>query len=117
MIDLRSQRDGDLQLSSSAAPVTGELQVLRSCNDTWLLDPDRKRFRRIPRNAPVSFLSEVGHWETYERLELDDGSDDFTLVLNATGSNRHRSFRHTVPCHQCGEGVADGEQEPSVYAD
>lgn len=108
MIDLRSERDDDRQLTSSVPPLTGELVVLRSCNDTWLLDPSRKRYRRIPRSAPVSFLSEVGHWEPYERLELDEASDDFTVVLNASGSNRHRSFRHALPCEQCGAGLSDG---------
>src|SRR3954453_9305415 len=47
------------------------MQVIRSCNDTWLIDPGRKRFCRVPRSAPVSFLAEVGHWEPYERLEID----------------------------------------------
>jgi hypothetical protein len=121
MIDLRSQREGGADLSSSVPPLTGELQVLRSCNDTWLLDPSRKRYRRIPRNAPVSFLAEVGHWEPYERLELEEQSDDFTVVLNAAGSNRHRSFRHTLPCLQCGEGMSedghDGERDTSLFPD
>ena len=33
------------------------------------------------------------------------GMDDFTLILNASGSQRLRSFRHSVPCEQCGEGM------------
>ena len=113
MIDLRSQREGERDLTS-VGPRTGQLEVIRSCNDTWLIDPDRRRFRRIPRSAPVSFLAEVGHWESYERLELDADSDDFTVVLNANGSNRLRSFRHSVPCEQCGEGVADEEAEAAA---
>ena len=109
IIDLRSQRGNDRDLVSALPPHAGHLEVIKSCNDTWLLDPDRRRFRRIPRNAPVSFLAEVGHWETYERLELDADSDDFTLVLNAAGSQRLRSFRHSLPCEQCGEGMAVDE--------
>src|SRR5262249_43171226 len=105
MIDLRSQRGGERDFASVVPPRAGQLQVIRSCNDTWLIDPDRHRFRRIPRNAPVSFLAEVGHWESYERLELDADGDAFTLILNASGSSRLRSFRHSVPCGQCGEGV------------
>src|SRR5438477_5820526 len=101
MIDLTSQLGNEGGLGS-VVPRIGRFEVIRSCNDTWLLDPDRRRFRRIPRNAPVSFLSEVGHWESYERIEVD--ADDFTLVLNANGSQRLRSFRHSVPCEQCGEG-------------
>src|SRR4051794_23474116 len=83
MIDLQSNLLGEHVPSTGVPPRTAELLVIRSCNDTWLLDPSRQRFRRIPRNAPVSFLSEVGHWSPYERLEMDPGSDDFTLVLNA----------------------------------
>jgi hypothetical protein len=107
MIDLQSPRDGERDLSVGVPSRSEELVVIRSCNDTWLLDPSRNRFRRIPRNAPVSFLSEVGHWEPYERLEMAADSDDFTLVLNAAGSQRLRSFRHTVPCEQCGEGTVE----------
>ena len=106
MIDLRSQRGSERDLASVVPPRAGQLEVIRSCNDTWLIDADRHRFRRIPRSAPVSFLAEVGHWEHYERLELDPDSDDFTLILNASGSSRLRSFRHSLPCEECGEGVA-----------
>ena len=105
IIDLRSQRENDRDLTSVTPPRSSQLEVIRSCNDTWLIDLDRRRFRRIPRSAPVSFLAEVGHWEQYERLELDAESDDFTLVLNSSGSSRLRSFRHSLPCEQCGEGV------------
>src|SRR5436190_11463656 len=115
MIDLTSQRGDERDLSSVGAPRPGHLEVIRSCNDTWLLDPDRRRFRRIPRNAPVSFLAEVGHWETYERLELDAGGEDFTLVLNASGSQRLRSFRHTVPCDQCGEGMTLADENAAGF--
>jgi len=114
MIDLRSQRGNERDLGSVVPLRTGQLEVIRSCNDTWLLDPDRRRFRRIPRSAPVSFLAEVGHWEPYERLEIEDGSDDFTLVLNASGSQRLRSFRHSLPCEQCGEGMAVDEADAAV---
>ena len=114
MIDLRSQRGNERDLDSVFPHRTGRMEVIRSCNDTWLLDPERRRFRRVPRNAPVSFLAEVGHWEPYERLEVEDGSDDFTLVLNASGSQRLRSFRHTVPCEQCGEGMTVAEQDAAV---
>ena len=109
MIDLTSQRGNGRDMGSVVPPRTGELEVIKSCNDTWLLDPERGRFRRIPRSAPVSFLAEVGHWETYERLEIDAETGDFTLVLNASGSQRLRSFRHTVPCEQCGEGMPADE--------
>jgi hypothetical protein len=109
MIDLRSERPNERDLSSAIPPRPGQLEVIRSCNDTWLLDPSRRRFRRIPRSAPVSFLAEVGHWETYDRLEFDDNGDDFTLVLNASGSSRLRSFRHGLPCDQCGEGMPAGD--------
>jgi hypothetical protein len=108
MIDLRSQRGSERDLESLVPPRTGQLEVIRSCNDTWLIDEDRRRFRRIPRSAPVSFLAEVGHWEPYERLEIDADGDDFTLILNASGSSRLRSFRHSLPCEQCGEGMVAG---------
>ena len=103
MIDLRPEFDDELEpLQPSHLPC--DLQVIKSCNDTWLIDADRHRFRRVPRKAPVSFLSEVGHWEHYDHIEVTDDGDDFTVVLNASGSLRLRSFRHTVPCPACGEG-------------
>ena len=39
----------------------------------------------------------------------DNTTDDFTLILNASGSQRLRSFRHAVPCEQCGEGMTADE--------
>jgi hypothetical protein len=106
MIDLRIDQHGDRDLSAGIPPHTGELEVIRSCNDTWLIDHGRRRFRRIPRDAPISFLAEVGHWESYDHLEMDDSSDGFTVVLTANGVSRLRSFRHRAPCPHCGLGSA-----------
>src|ERR1051326_5115426 len=104
MIDLRADRAGAIDLAAGIPPGTGELEVILSCNDIWLLDHGRRRFRRIPRHAPISFLAEVGHWEPYDHLEADPDSDGFTLVLPAAGANRIRSYRHTQPCAHCDEG-------------
>ena len=104
MIDLGTERDSDRRETTRGDAGI----VIRSCNDTWLIDPSRKRFCRVPRSAPVSFLAEVGHWEPYERLEVDADDQGFALVLNASGSQRLRSFRHAVPCAQCGASVGAG---------
>ena len=103
MIDLGTDRD-DERIDGGRVDAP-PMQVIRSCNDTWLIDPARRRFCRVPRSAPVSFLAEVGHWEPYERLEVDADDQGFALVLNASGSQRLRSYRHAVPCAQCGAGT------------
>ena len=102
MIDLGTER-GDERIDGGRDGASS-MHVIRSCNDTWLIDTGRKRFCRVPRSAPVSFLAEVGHWEPYERLELDADNTGFAIVLNASGSQRLRSYRHALPCAQCGAG-------------
>ena len=83
--------------------VPAGLQVIESCNSTWLFDTRNKRFRRVPRGMAVD-LPAAGDWERYVKLEIDVDSDAFLVTLNESGTRLLRSFRHNEPCDQCGPG-------------
>jgi hypothetical protein len=93
--------------------VPAGLQVIESCNSTWLFDTRNKRFRRVPRGMAVD-LPAAGDWERYVKLEIDLESDAFLVTLNESGTRLLRSFRHTEPCEQC--GAAAGTQQLSLEA-
>jgi len=76
------------------------VQVVESCNSTWLFDTQRLRFRRVPRGTPLE-APHGGEWRTYTRLEIDPTCDAFVVVLNEEGTQLLRSWRHNGPCPQC----------------
>ena len=78
-----------------------ELQIIESCNSTWLFDTERKRFRRVPRGSSIDLPAVAGDWERYFKLEVDVEDDSFLVTLNEAGSRLLRSFRHGDPCTQC----------------
>ena len=80
---------------------SNDLQIIESCNSTWLFDTDRKRFRRVPRGASLDMPAVSGDWERYYKLEVDVEDDSFLVTLNEAGSRLLRSFRHGDPCTQC----------------
>ena len=83
--------------------VPAGLEVIESCNSTWLFDTRNKRFRRVPRGMPVD-LPAAADWERYVKFEIDIDSGAFLVTLNESGTRLLRSFRHTDPCDQCGAG-------------
>jgi hypothetical protein len=77
---------------------------IESCHSTWVFDPDRMRFRRILKGVEVSSMPVETGWRPYAGLVLEDGSDNFVVLLNEQGTRRLRSWRHSeVDCANCGE--------------
>ena len=58
-----------------------------------MFDTDRKRYRRLPRDADPDAPALDADWEQYFSLELDDESGAFTVTLNADGTRLLRAFR------------------------
>ena len=77
-----------------------DLQVIESCNSTWVFDPERERFRRVPKGTAIDVPAPPEEWERYYSLEIDeDGA--FVVALNKAGTRLLRSYRHQVPCPHC----------------
>jgi hypothetical protein len=86
---------------SSGPARENELQVIESCNSTWVFDTGGGRFRRVPRGTSIDLPTTAADWETYVKLEIDMDSDAFLVTLNDAGTRLLRSYRHTEPCAQC----------------
>lgn len=78
------------------------VQMIESCNSTWLFDSARLRFRRVPKGTSLDVPASPEEWERYYTLELDPDSDAFVVTLNEAGTRLLRSYRHRVPCPHCG---------------
>jgi hypothetical protein len=76
------------------------VQVVESCNSTWLFDTQRLRFRRVPKGISLE-APHGGEWRPYARLELEPDADAFVVALNEDGTRLLRSWRHNGPCPQC----------------
>ncbi len=79
--------------------------VLESCHSTWVFDSERMRFRRILKGIEIDQHSVVTEWRPYYGLEVKDGSEAFTVLLNPVGTRLIRSWRHTHNCPECGGHV------------
>ena len=69
------------------------MERIESSHSLWLFDTERKRFRRLPRDADADAPALDADWEQYYSLELDDESGAFTVTLNADGTRLLRAFR------------------------
>jgi hypothetical protein len=87
--------------SSGSRRAGDEVQVIESCNSTWLFDASRMRFRRVPKGISLDIPAPADEWDRYYSLELDDSSDAFVVALNKTGTRMLRSYRHRSPCPHC----------------
>jgi len=76
--------------------------VVESCHSTWLFDEDHHRFRRILKGVGTDEHPVVTEWREYHALEVDTRSELFTVLLNADGTRRLCSWRHTHDCAECG---------------
>jgi hypothetical protein len=54
---------------------------------------ERKRFRRLPRDADPDAPALDADWERYFSLDVDDASGAFTVTLNEDGTRLLRAFR------------------------
>ena len=78
--------------------------VIESCHSTWVFDRERKRFRRILKGLELGHTRTTTGWRPYYGLELEDGSENFVVVLNPEGTQLLRSWRHLPgACSSCGE--------------
>ena len=88
------------------------VQVLESCNSTWIFDAERGRFRRAPRGSAIDVPAPDSEWEDYFGLELLTDSASFVVKLNEAGTRLLRAYRHADGCTACGEEVT-GELDVS----
>lgn len=79
--------------------------VFESCNSTWVFDREHMRFRRILKGIEVDSRTVTTEWRRYFGLEVAEGSEAFTVLLNPEGTRLIRSWRHTGDCVQCGGHV------------
>lgn len=82
-----------------------EAIILESCHSTWVVDPDRMRFRRILKEVEVGSRSVATEWRPYYQFHFDPKGETFTVSLTPDGSHRIQSWRHTEDCAQCGGHV------------
>jgi hypothetical protein len=82
-----------------------EPRILESCHATWLFDSEAMRFRRILKGVEVDGRPVATKWRAFYGLELDEGSESFTVLLNPERTKLLRSWRHTHGCTQCGGNV------------
>ena len=89
------------------------VQVLESCHSLWIFEPERGRFRRVPRGTRLDMPSPENEWTPYYRLELDTTSGAFSVGLNPDDTRVLRSWLHVDPCRHCS---ADRTGELSLEA-
>jgi hypothetical protein len=82
-----------------------EPTVFESCHATWLFDFEAMRFRRIVKGIKLDDHPVATQWRPFYGIELDDGSEGFTVLLNPEHTKLIRSWRHTQNCSQCGGHV------------
>jgi hypothetical protein len=79
--------------------------VFESCHSSWVFDTENLRYRRILKGVAVEDQPIATQWRPYFALHFNEGSEAFTVALNAEGSRLIRSWRHTKDCAQCGSQV------------
>jgi hypothetical protein len=89
------------------------VRVLESCHSLWIFEPERGRFRRVPRGTRLDMPSPENEWTPYYRLELDTTSGAFSVGLNPDDTRVLRSWLHADPCRHCS---ADHTGELSLEA-
>ncbi|MEO6121886.1 MAG: hypothetical protein ABIW46_02390 [Acidimicrobiales bacterium] len=92
------------------------VKVIESCNNTWLFDLERSRFRRVPRGVPLDLPATSGEWQQFASLEIDPHSDAFEVALDERGSRLLRSWRHQGACVQCDERITAEVSKVAVAA-
>ncbi|HXX89094.1 MAG TPA: hypothetical protein VEI83_02570 [Acidimicrobiales bacterium] len=77
--------------------------TLDSCHSQWIFDPERRRFRRVPKGLGFGERQVMTEWRPYAQLHLDPGSGAFRVVLDEAGTRMLQSWRHTEGmCANCG---------------
>jgi hypothetical protein len=68
------------------------MQRIDSTHSTWLFDPERMRFCRIPKGVDASTLPLERDWQSYHALEIDP-TGAFTVALNADRTKLLRAWQ------------------------
>jgi len=102
----RPQRVEDVILPGDTPGTPGHVngvpvRVLESCHSLWVFEPERGRFRRVPRGTRLDMPSAENEWAPYYRLELDASSGAFSVGLNPDDTRVLRSWIHADPCRHC----------------
>jgi hypothetical protein len=79
-----------------------EAITLESCHSIWIIDIERRRFRRVLKDVEVGLRTVSTDWRPYTQFQFEPHGEAFTIVLTPDGSRRIRSWRHTSDCAQCG---------------
>lgn len=78
------------------------MERLESCHSVWVIDPEARRFCRLPRGSRVDLSALQGKWEEYVEHEVqDDGAHVF--VLNEEHTRLLRFWEHGDPCPHCAQ--------------
>ncbi|MCZ7525189.1 MAG: hypothetical protein M5U14_01620 [Acidimicrobiia bacterium] len=89
------------------------VEVIESCHTMWHFDHEKSAFCRVAKAGPAPDLTDEGLWHPFERLEVDEETGSFAVVLDPAGMRRLRSWQHVDPCRLCGAGrdASTGELE------
>ena len=82
------------------SPHSAHMQRIDSCHSVWFLDPEEKRFARLPRGSKADPSALKEGWEPYFDHEVHDDSAH-VLALNEGKTRLLRFFEHVEPCPHC----------------
>jgi hypothetical protein len=83
-----------------------------SCHSRWVFDTEHRRFRRVVKGLGFGERMPMTEWRPYHKLDLDQHSDSFVVVLDDAGTRVLWSWRHVgAVCPHCGEA---GTEELSL---
>jgi hypothetical protein len=92
---MRSGPDEDANSEKSDSYCT-----LQSCGFLWLIDPQQRRFLRLPRRWPLYLIPPPSTWQPYDRVEIDAAEREFTIKVSIDGPVL-RCVLHHDPCPLC----------------
>lgn len=84
-----------------AAEAPGGILIVEGCNSTWLIDPRRRRFRRVLKGLDLGVLEASTGWRPYHAVEIDEAADALVVYLEESRSRLVRSPRHHRNCPHC----------------
>ena len=91
----------------SSQSLPAHILLVESCHSTWLFDTGNQQSRRVLKGLDLDAKRALTSWRPYHRLEMDDMSDAFVVVLNEAGNRLARSWRHSEPCAHCSGEVTE----------
>jgi hypothetical protein len=67
-----------------------------STHSTWLFDPEKMRFCRVPKGIDLKSFPLEREWQPYFGLELDAVSGSFTVALSEDSTRLLRAWREPL---------------------